>query len=212
MLNIVYNEQMVSEEKTEPTLEELVENLTPELRKRYDDGEINVFPSQNPKKPVVRDVVTGVLVKGTGLTPKHNDSAEISRRTAYKRSNDYHNWLNSKLKIDGSGPQDKESAEWWWARAQEAALHSYAPVTCPNCQTKFEHRVGKQDGNLIFKILELATGKATQKTEVNVRQEEIIKILNEETDVREITIHTLTPDEVEKRRMIVEGQMAEDNA
>jgi hypothetical protein len=192
--------------------QQLAEKLTPELKERYDKGEVLVFPGQDPEKPVVRDAETKRLVKGTGITPHHNDVGQISKETAWKRTNDYGDWLQSKLKISElPTPQDRESADWWWERAQEAAQHAYAEVKCPSCNHVWEHRVGKQDGNLIFKIMELVTGKATQKTEINIRQQEILQILNEATERREITIHTLTPDEVERRRAVVDAQMV-DNA
>lgn len=190
-------------------MDELIDKLTPELRARYDLGEINVFPGQSSDKPVVRDAKTGALVKGTGLAVRHNDIAQISKATAFRRTTDYQDWLGGKLKIDGSGPDDKESAEWWWERAQEAASNAPIPVTCPECNHTWMEKAGKQDGNLIFRIIELATGKAKQKTEINVKQEEILRILNEKVDIREVVVHALTPEDVEHRREVVEGEMVD---
>jgi hypothetical protein len=203
-LVICYNSSyMVQETSTE----ELLQFLSEENFARYEAGEIVVYPGQNPEKPVLRDAKTKVLVKGTGITPNHNDSAEIGRLHGYKQTNEYQAFLEGHMDPAKIDAKDPNSLEWWWKAAQYAASPQPHEVTCPcGCGHTFMAPVGKPDGNLIFRMMERVFGKAMQRQEIDIKQTEIMQILNEGVPVDMITIHTRTPEDIENRRKTIEAE------
>lgn len=155
----------------------VVEKLTPELKELVlsKDG-YQVYEGKNPDKPVVRDPA-GKLVKGTGIEKRHIDMGEMSKQFAYKRRKSYREALETI--VDADGPPEQEGTFLWWLRqAQEAAKGAVQEVACPECRHKFEVK-GKRDGGLIFKIIELVHGKATETREVSYRDETMEAILNQ---------------------------------
>jgi hypothetical protein len=153
---------------------ELLAVLTPELRDIVLNGG-SVVEGKDPNKPVVRNA-KGRIQKGSGVVKKHVDMAVISKEYAYKRKKSYRQALESI--IDADGPPDKKGTFLWWLRqAEEAAEGAPIPASCPECNHKFQVPYGKKDGGLIYKIIELVHGRATETKEVTYKDETMEKIL-----------------------------------
>jgi hypothetical protein len=188
-------------------VEDLLQFLDEAMKERVAKGEVSVHPGQDPEKPVLRDAKKGHLVKGTGLTPEHNDMGTVSKNFAYKRTNAYDAFLEKKLNPEKLDPNDPESLEWWWKAAQFAASPTPIEVNCPKCQHAFETKAGKPDGNLIYRIMERVIGKAVQRQEVNIKQEEVLQILNEGVPIDTLIVHQRTPEDIENRRKTIELEL-----
>ena len=181
---------------------EIVAKLTPELQEKVlGTPGYNVYEGQNPNKPVVRDI-QGKLVKGTGIEKNHVDMAEVSKTYAYKKRKSYRQALETI--VDADGPPDREGSFLWWLRqAQEAAKGDIQRISCPECSHKFEVR-GKRDGGLIFKIIELVHGKATETKEVSYKDETMEKILEYRANSDTVTMWAPADNQEERQKIIEE--------
>jgi hypothetical protein len=138
-------------------------------------GILRVSPGQNPNKPMVRDMTNGRLVRGSGRHPRANDAAAVSRRSSYKRSKSYREAIERAIPYEN--PEARYSLEKLIDAAFNAADGSPQYVQCEGCG-KHQVKVLKQDGNLIFKLIELLVGSAPKTIElsggVDLRIQEIM--------------------------------------
>mgnify|MGYP001585791523 CR=1 FL=1 len=191
--------------------EDLLAVLPEPVRERVAVGELLVFPGQKPEKPVLRDAVTGALVKGTGLTPKHNDMALVSQKGAYKRRKGYREDFEIAVPADDN-PKVVGSVGWIIAQLHKAieGVMETIKVTCEECghkQTVDAYR--KVDSFAAIKLLELAHGRARETQDINVNVKELHKVLEERTPKNEIRVHAIDPDEAKRRREVIQGEFRE---
>ena len=178
-------------------MNELIDLVSPELRARVESGELELAPGQNPNKPVVRDSASKALVKGSGRYPNANDAARTSRLTAHKRTTSYRQMLENLWPSEGDENVPRSLA-WVSKQAALAAEGSPQTVTCTECGHRWNHAF-KKDGLLLFKILELLTGKARETQDVNIKSESLVAVLNAREPVRDVIVHSIDP-EIEKAR------------
>lgn len=184
------------------SIEELYTHLPPILIARARKGEVEVLPGQNPSKPVVREVGTGRLVPGSGRYPRANDPAHLGKTTAYKHSKSYREALEALFPVDGDESRPGSLA-WLAKMCREAGEGSPQTIDCPECGYHGLH-VYKKDGLLLFKLVELLTGKARETQDLNIKSESLIAVLNGRVSTDEITVHTIDPATARARREVIE--------
>jgi hypothetical protein len=184
--------------------QELADLLPEPLKAKVEAREYTVQPGQNPLRPVVRNL-EGKLVRGSGRYPNANDIAKTARLTGYKKSKTYREALEHLVPLEG-GEEKRGSFAWWLKEAYSAAEGSPQRVECPHEECDQRHLVAfKKDGQLIFKLIELLSGKARETQDLNIKSESLIAVLNERTPVHEITVHTIDPNESIRRREIIDA-------
>lgn len=181
---------------TSESYEELFAKLTPEMQDIVKENGYKLFPGQNENKPVVLNH-SGNFVPGSGRWPNANDPVQLSKDTAYKKTNSYRQALEGIVSLDGDENR-KGSFLWWVAKAMEAAEGSPQQVACPSCGERSVYAF-KQDGNLIFKIIELMHGKARESQDINVQSHHIVEALNERVPVSDLKVRSLDSDIIEAR-------------
>lgn len=185
---------------------ELASVLPDELREQVESGELKVFPGQDPNKPVLRSSETGLIVKGSGITPKHVDMGQVSRDFAYKRRKNYRSALEEIVSAEGEG---RGSFKWFVDKAMEAAEGSPTPVDCPKCNHHFVANV-KKDGNVIVKMIEMLHGKAPITQDINIHDEAMLEILRSRTN--RVEYYAITDEEKEQRKQalgLIDGEFTE---
>jgi hypothetical protein len=175
---------------------ELIELIPESLREKAISGDYEILEGQNTLKPVVRDVNTKRLVKGSGRYPKANDLGEISKKYGYKRSAGYREALETIVSLEGDA---RGSFSWLYEQAMDAAEGSPQLVTCTSCGDRFQHAF-KKDGTLIFKLIELMAGKAKETSEINTETRHIVEMLNERIPIKAIEVNAVDPQEARRRR------------
>lgn len=175
-----------------------------EVLDRFLDGTWIVLPGKNPEKPVVRSRAKGSIVKGSGITPGHNDMGQISKDFAHRRTASYREALEKIVSVDGPADQ-RGSFAWFLQRAMDAADGSPAGVKCPECQHYWIHPFGKKDGSVIVKLIEMLHGKAQEVKEVNLKVQAMQEILEDQSD--DYHVYSVSFEEAEERRNIIEGDV-----
>lgn len=164
----------------------LLSLLDPELRVEVESNNWTVYEGQSAARPVILDQ-RGHMVKGSGRWPAANDIAEISRKTAYKRTNTFREALEALVSLDG-GPDDRGSFAWLVTQGLDI----------------IEER---RDPNLTFKLIELLAGKARETQDVNVKSQQWISVLNERIPVSGVEVWDVTAEERTIRETQVKNQM-----
>lgn len=190
----------MAEQPTEERRQELIGFLPEDLRKRVEEGELQVFEGQKPEKPVLIDD-KGRLVKGSGRYPNANDPAKIGRQYGYKNSKDYQDAMRKLIPIDGDVDQ-KGSFAWLVTQGFDAAEGSPQNIRCPNCDYKGLVAF-KKDSNAIIKLIEMVHGRARESQDINVKSEQLIGILDTRIPLDQLAVHSLTEEEIQERKNIV---------
>lgn len=162
-------------------------------------GLYEVLPGKNPEKPVVREKESKQLVKGSGRYPGANDPAEVGKKSAFKRTASYREAMEQLVALDG-GPDQRGSFAWFLNRAYDAAEGKAVRVECfhEGCDDKHLEAVAfKPDAKIIFSIIEMMAGKATQAIEIDVNAVALTKVLQLRTV--EVVIHMQDPAERARR-------------
>lgn len=183
-------------------MDELISLIPVELRAKVETGELEVLPGQNPAKPVIREVLTGRLVKGSGRYPKANDAAAVSKATAYKRSSSYRQGLELMIPLEGDETK-VGSFPWLLKQAIEEAQGYDYEVRCPDCDTPV-HVYKKRNAMFLFKFVEMLAGKARETQDLNIKSESLVAVLNAREPVREVIVHSIDPEIARQRREAIE--------
>lgn len=170
-------------------------------------GPVEILQGQDPAKPVIRDARTKKLMEGSGRYPRANDSAMVGRQFAYKNTTEYRQAFEA-LFPAGGDVSERGSLAWWFDQAWAAAEGSPQYVDCPHpesCPEKNKKHVVafKKDAALIFRMIELAVGKAPQTVNINSHEEKIIQAL--EHRVIDVNIQGLSSDDTAKRAQVIEA-------
>lgn len=187
----------------------LIELLTPELRARVESGECEVLPGQSDSKPVVRKASgKPVLVPGSGRYPNANNAADISRKSAHKRTSNYREALEKLVPLE-EGADKKGSFAWMLDQFMAAVVEERQTVKCQHCG---EEGVYLRKGNpaQMYKLIENLSGKAKETRDVNVHSEELVQVVNERFDSNVIEVHAIHPDEAAKRQQSLNRLMSGD--
>lgn len=177
-------------------------------------GPIEVMPGMSPDKPVIRDGSTKRLMEGSGRHARK--TAEVGLPKAVVPVSDHRKSVQYREAFEqlfpaGGDPDERGSLAWWFDKAWLAAEGSPQLVECPHPEMH-EHRgqgparhivAFKHDGSLIFKMIELAVGKASQTVTINAREEKLVEVLEHRTV--DVNIHGLMPSEVSERRVMIEN-------
>lgn len=172
------------------------------MQEKVATNNYRIYPGQNPDKPVVLNA-SGNFVPGSGRWPNANDPGWVSKTTAHKRTNSYRQAMETLVPLEGD-ETTRGSFAWWVAKAMEAAEGSPQRVNCPSCGEASVYAF-KQDGNLIFKIVELMHGKARESQDINVQSHHIVEALNERTPVTGLQVRKLDDDVIEGRFKQIEA-------
>lgn len=150
-------------------------------------GPLEIFEGANPDKPVIRDKDTKRTVKGSGPMKRH--SKEELNPVLPSTTDSYRNSMSYREAFERLLPADADvnvrgSLAWWFDQAWQAAEGSPQMVDCPHpelhahSKQPIKHLVAmKKDGQLVFKMLELAVGKAQQTVNVNTNERKLIESL-----------------------------------
>lgn len=191
-------------------------------------GDVEVLKGRTPDdKPMVRNAKTKRRLQGSGRygppealevedgfedlpTPKQallatkpdNFRETVSYREAFEV-----------LFPAGGDIGDRGSLAWWFDQAWSAAEGSPQLIECPHPETHkdrsprtgpLKHVVAfKKEPNLIFKMIELAVGKAQQTVNVNVNEQKLVESL--EYRVIDIKMQDFKEGEVDNRIRLIES-------
>ncbi len=198
----------------DPTHEELVELLSDEHRTLVDDGVLNVFPGQEyPVLRWARGRSKGKMAKGTGLVPAHNDLAQVSKDTAWKRTGQYRALLERLLPPD-EDPNKRGTLAWLVNHGLTAAegIDEYRDALCPECEHVFKFKVFKKpDTKAVLGILEMLIGRAPEQKEINIHLEEMYRKIDEREDAGGVRVFAVDPHEKARREALetIEGDFRE---
>ena len=197
----------------EQTFEDLLAVLDPETRARVQAGELDVSPGKSPARPVLVDSVTKQLVKGTGHRPggDHGNLGKMSQEYGYKRRKGYREALETLIPAD-EDPSVKGSLGWLLNKLFEGVEGGpvFISAVCPECDHKFKVEGWKRiDTYAIIKAVELVHGRAKETQDINLNAKHLHELLDERVTKKEITVHTLTPEEAARRKNVVEGEYKE---
>lgn len=169
------------------------------------EGDLEVLVGQKVGRPVIRDVATMRLVKGSGRFPRANDPAATGRDTAFKQTKTYREALENVYTLlgDTAGHTFEQLVEMF----HQAVDGSPQMVDCPHPELHSEKEDGprkhlvafKKDPNAIFKMIELLAGKARETVDVSATVLNLHKLLDERQEVP-VLRSGLTTREVETRR------------
>lgn len=203
---------------TEPTAREIRELNEPdhllalldgEVREKVLSGEYYAVPGRKPDRPWVRRADNHRVVQGQA--PNTPDPAETGRRTAVKQTASYRNALELFLPLFKEDGQ-KQSFEgliekFVWA------IEGYPTAVkfdCPHpesCTLKGRDGqlkqhvvqfVDKPNAEMMFKLIELLSGKAAQTVNTNIRAEADIRILEHRT--QEVVVYDMSTQTAEQRK------------
>jgi hypothetical protein len=186
-----------------PTDEDL-DLLTDDLRAGVEAGELTLqHPDTwySPLRPVVKR--DGKMVKGSGKIKGSKDAAVASRETGYKRTKGYQETLEALLPAERADSPSavsslRELVEAFW----QAVKGSPQKVSCPECGVTSVYAF-KQDPHAIMKMIERLTGRAKETQDINIHSESIVALLNERTNMRELQVITIDPEEERRRRELL---------
>ena len=175
-------------------------------------GPIEVMPGIQPDKPVIRDARTKHLLPGSGRHPLKEKVPEkaVTPVSDYRKTVQYREAFEQ-LFPAGGDPDERGSLAWWFDKAWMAAEGSPQLVECAHPELHQDKKSGppkhivafKLDGALIFKMIELAVGKASQSININAREEKIVKAL--EYRVYDVNLNGISDSEASERRAMIES-------
>lgn len=152
----------------------------------------------------------GHIVKGSGRHPKANNAATVSKMTAVKRSRTYQEAMYDMISVDEeSGKNAILSLEELLKAAAHVATGKPKAVTCPACLHQFLEAIAVDSKVLVF-LLERILGKATETKDVNIRSEQIVELLRDESVNARLEIVALDPRERSERQRVIEAEFARD--
>lgn len=159
-------------------------------------------PSYGKAPVVLADPVTGIVPEAPKTMNKPADFRQtLSYREAFEQ-----------LFPAGGDINDRGSLSWWFDQAWEAAEGSPQLVECPHpelhkegakhAKRPIKHVVAfKKEANLIFKMIELAVGKAQSTVNVNVNEKKLVESL--EHRVIDVRLQSLDVDGVNSRLKMI---------
>lgn len=175
-------------------------------------GPVEVMPGLHPDKPVLRDANTKHLLPGSGKhRPKEKAlPSKVQDLADHRKSVQYREAFEALFPAGGDA-DERGSLAWWFDKAWLAAEGSPQLVDCAHPEMHQDKKSGppkhivafKKDGALIFKMIELAVGKASQSITINAREEKIVKAL--EYRVYDVNLHGISDSEADDRRSMIEG-------
>ena len=187
--------------KEQAVLLDLVEDDT--LRQQVIDGELMIEPGQT--KPVLKNKI-GQFVKGSGRPVNANDAAFIGKSTGWKRSNAAKEFFEQLIPNEYSDSKIAvTSIQELTEAAARASTGAPVPVTCPKCEHKFTKSIGV-DSKILTWLLARRVGEPTKTAEINIRSEQLVEMLTDQTPVveGEFRVVSLTPEELQENRQLFE--------
>ena len=181
-------------------VENLLAQVSPDIRARVEAGELELLVGQRPDKPVIREVATGRLITGSGRYPRAIDAAQLGRDTAYKHSKSYREGLEKLVPLEGTGVG---SFTWLLEQAIDEAKGFDYHIECQACGADVQV-VKRRNAMYLFKFIELLAGKARETQDLNIKSESLIAVLNQRENIRDITVHTIDPATANERRQLIE--------
>lgn len=177
-------------------------------------GLVEISMGWGDGQPVLRDISSRNFMKGTGRVPAATDEALIAGKYTHRRTRAYKQFqiasqevLKAAIPITGN-PDKWGSLEWIIERGLEAAEGKTIKkrVTCPcGCDYSFDVSMYKApDVRAIQTILDHRLGKPKETSEINVRSEEIVLMLNERRDADAIEVYDINEEQVAERRKALE--------
>lgn len=171
-------------------------------------------PGMKAGKPVVIDSVTGQWVEGSGRPANANDSAVIGKTHGFKHSKTYQDTLERLVPaMKADGEYAVTSLEELLVAARRVTTDTTQTVTRVHECTECGHEdtltftvEGKPDAKVLTFLIERLVGAANKTQDVNVRSEELLKIVEDKTIVHRIEVVTLTPKELADRKRAVAEQ------
>lgn len=184
---------------------DLLQFVSDDVAQRVRDGEYELLPGMRADKPVIRRIDNGRLVQGSGRYPKANDIGQVSKETAYLRTNDYRAALQASIPATAS-PATRYSLELLIDKFMYAIDGQPKPMRCehPNCNQQHSW-VQPIDTTAVFKLIENLVGKAeqVQRVEQNVH----VDVTHRTFDIR---VYDIDPDSAyERRNALVEAGIIE---
>lgn len=187
-------------------IEEIMDFIPEQLKAGVLDGSLAVRPRNmwgKEDRPVIVEAHNNHIKSGRYKTA--NDPATVSKQTAYKRKRSYKEMQQVYITAEPGESKEqlfsiKEIIEALW----EAANGSPQKVTCPDCGQQ-NIVAFKKDPNALFKLYENIVGKATETSEINVNQTQLIRLLQDRTPVDSLTVIELPPDQIYERRKLLES-------
>lgn len=152
----------------------------------------------------------GQVVKGSGRYPNANNAAAVAKMSAVKRSREYHEAVREFIPVEKAeaGAHALTSLEELLEAAARVATGKPFGVRCPDCKYEFTVNMGVDSKVLVF-LLERLLGKATETKDVNIRSEEIVKLLQDESVNLQIEVVALDPRERAERARVIEASFAD---
>lgn len=189
-------------------------------------GDLEVLRGRDDNdKPLLRNKYTKRRFKGSGrfgpsygvktedalVLPVDKPNALLNKPQDFRQTLSYREAFEQ-LFPAGGDINDRGSLSWWFDQAWEAAEGSPQLVECPHPELHKEgarlskkpikHVVAfKKEANLIFKMIELAVGKAQSTVNVNVNEKKLVESL--EHRVIDVRLQSLDVDGVHSRLKMI---------
>ncbi|MCR4341823.1 MAG: hypothetical protein NUW01_18260 [Gemmatimonadaceae bacterium] len=171
-------------------------------------GEYRVAgPGMKPGKPVVVDASTGRWVEGSGRPANANDPAALGKQTAFKHSRVYQETLERLV------PAMRTEGEYAVTSLEELLMAARRVTT--DTTRKIEHECsecghsdtlvveGRPDAKVLTFLIERLVGAANKTTEVNLRSEELLRIVEDKRILVGLEVVGLTPEMLAERKRAV---------
>ena len=186
----------------------LYDLLTPELRAMVDTGEAFIEGAgQKPDKPIVKYTANGRYVKGSGRSPNANDAAVIGRTTAYKRTRSFTEWFDAFIpSVREENPNAIIALDELLQSAAKVAQgwKEYQSFNCEQCHHENSVEVTvKPDTKMLMFLIERRVGKAKETQEINIRSEQIVQMLHDNTPINDIQVIDISAETRAARRLLV---------
>lgn len=129
----------------------------------------------------------------------------VGKVSAAKRSRPYTEALQAFMPADRDGHPDAIiSLQEMIELAAKAARGLPVAIDCPKCDHHFERNL-KPDTKLLAFLIERIGGKATETKDINLRGDHLVRVLQDQTPLRDINVIALDPKERADRARIIEA-------
>lgn len=197
---------MTTKQKVDAAL--LYDLLTPELRAMVDSGEAFVEgPGQKIDKPIVKYTANGRYVKGSGRSPNANDPAVLGRMTAYKRTKSFTEWFDDFIpSVREENPNAIIALDELLEAAAKVAQgwEETKYFDCEKCHHANAVEVNvKPDTKMLMFLIERRVGKAKETQEINIRSEQIVQMLHDNTPINDIQVIDISAETRAERRLLM---------